>query len=62
MRFSLIYKAQTTGASREGDPIGDMAHDDRRRAIDVETIGFFVAAKAALPRYRTSARWAADRS
>ncbi|WP_260428645.1 SDR family NAD(P)-dependent oxidoreductase [Burkholderia cepacia] len=34
--------------------IGDMTHDDWRRAIDVETIGFFVAAKAALPHFRAS--------
>ena len=34
--------------------IGDMTHDDWRRAIDVETVGFFVAAKAALPHFRAS--------
>ena len=34
--------------------IGDMTHDDWRRAIEVETIGFFVAAKAALLHFRAS--------
>ncbi|MGU7768849.1 SDR family NAD(P)-dependent oxidoreductase [Burkholderia sp. MR1-5-21] len=34
--------------------IGDMTHDDWRRAIDVETMGFFHAAKAALPHFRAA--------
>ncbi|WP_175834508.1 SDR family NAD(P)-dependent oxidoreductase [Burkholderia anthina] len=34
--------------------IGDMTHDDWRRAIEVETVGFFNAAKAALPHLRAS--------
>ncbi|MGZ2747724.1 SDR family NAD(P)-dependent oxidoreductase [Burkholderia stagnalis] len=34
--------------------LGDMTHDDWRRAIDVETMGFFHAAKAALPHFRAA--------
>ncbi|WGS46297.1 SDR family oxidoreductase [Burkholderia sp. JSH-S8] len=34
--------------------IGDMTHDDWRRAIDVETMGFFHAAKAALPHFHAA--------
>jgi NAD(P)-dependent dehydrogenase (short-subunit alcohol dehydrogenase family) len=34
--------------------IADMTHDDWRRAVDVETAGFFNAAKAALPHFRAS--------
>ncbi|MGT0196528.1 SDR family NAD(P)-dependent oxidoreductase [Burkholderia pyrrocinia] len=34
--------------------IVDMTHDDWRRAIEVETIGFLVAAKVALPHFRAS--------
>ncbi|MXN75696.1 SDR family oxidoreductase [Burkholderia sp. 4701] len=34
--------------------IGDVTHDDWRRAIDVETMGFFHAAKAALPHFRAA--------
>ncbi|MET3554109.1 SDR family oxidoreductase [Burkholderia sp. 567] len=34
--------------------IGDMTHDDWRRAIEVETVGFFNAVKAVLPHFRAS--------